>query len=426
MKTPFSRLPEAARIPAAWRRDAPIIVPAVCMDEAGPPRTVEPDAEYAHSVQSQQQVIRLDAIKGRGAVSRLPHRFAQEQRDPFDDGWPAAVPGQPQGLHELQEPQDREDTAAPPRTQVIWEDARSVLTRNASPDLPLELSLNPYRGCEHGCIYCYARPTHSYLGWSPGLDFETRIVAKRNVVDLLRRELGARHYQPLPISLGSATDAYQPVERQLGLTRGVLQVLHDTAHPCGLVTKSALVERDIDLLAAMARRRLVRVYVTITTLDAELARRLEPRAASPARRLQTVRRLAEAGIPVGVSLAPQIPFLNGDMEQVMAAAWAAGARSAFYVVLRLPWELSPLFWQWLQAHYPDRAQRVMARVRELHGGKDYHAAFGERMRGQGPWADLLRQRFQAAARRLGYNQDLAPLDRSQFQPGAAHGQATLF
>ena len=314
----------------------------------------------------------------------------------------------------------------PPQTEVIWEDARSVLTRNDSPDLPLEVSLNPYRGCEHGCIYCYARPTHSYLGFSPGLDFETRIVAKRNVVAVLQNELSAPGYEPVPIALGSATDAYQPVERQLRLTRGVLEMLHATRHPFGLVTKSSLVERDLDVLAAMARDRLVRVYVTITTLDGELARKLEPRAASPLRRLATVRRLAEAGVPVGVSLAPQIPFVNEDMEQVMQAAWEAGARSAFYVVLRLPWELSPLFREWLQVHYPDRVQRVMGRVRELHGGRDYRAQFGDRMRGQGPWADLLRSRFQVAARRLGYNQDREPLERGLFRPGAAFGQESLF
>ena len=288
------------------------------------------------------------------------------------------------------------------------------------------MSLNPYRGCEHGCIYCYARPTHSYLGFSPGLDFETRIVAKRNVVAVLQNELSAPGYEPVPIALGSATDAYQPVERQLRLTRGVLEMLHATRHPFGLVTKSSLVERDLDVLAAMARDRLVRVYVTITTLDGELARKLEPRAASPLRRLATVRRLAEAGVPVGVSLAPQIPFVNEDMEQVMQAAWEAGARSAFYVVLRLPWELSPLFREWLQVHYPDRVQRVMGRVRELHGGRDYRAQFGDRMRGQGPWADLLRSRFQVAARRLGYNQDREPLERGLFRPGAAFGQESLF
>ena len=246
------------------------------------------------------------------------------------------------------------------------------------------------------------------------------------MVAVLQNELSAPGYEPVPIALGSATDAYQPVERQLRLTRGVLEMLHATRHPFGLVTKSSLVERDLDVLAAMARDRLVRVYVTITTLDGELARKLEPRAASPLRRLATVRRLAEAGVPVGVSLAPQIPFVNEDMEQVMQAAWEAGARSAFYVVLRLPWELSPLFREWLQVHYPDRVQRVMGRVRELHGGRDYRAQFGDRMRGQGPWADLLRSRFQVAARRLGYNQDREPLERGLFRPGAAFGQESLF
>ncbi|KAF1019011.1 MAG: hypothetical protein GAK30_03354 [Paracidovorax wautersii] len=381
-----------------------------------PERQVEPDDGYR-----QAQVVRvpLQAIKGRGAVSRMQHRFEKESRETFDDGW-GAVPAQGAAGVGGDAGDDTETDAPRLQTQVIWEDARSVLTRNDSPDLPLDVSLNPYRGCEHGCIYCFARPTHSYLGWSPGLDFESRIVAKRNVVEVLRRELSAAAYEPVPISLGSATDAYQPVERELKLTRGVLQVLHDTRHPFGVVTKSSLIERDLDLLAAMAERNLVRVYVTITTLDAELARRLEPRAASP------MRRLAQAGVPVGVSLSPQIPFINEDMEKVMEAAWDAGARSAFYIVLRLPWELRTLFREWLQAHYPDRAARVMGRVRELHGGRDYHAQFGQRMRGQGPWAELLRSRFHAAAQRLGYNSERTGLDRTQFRPGAAYGQDSLF
>ncbi|ROR25055.1 DNA repair photolyase [Comamonas sp. BIGb0124] len=405
------------------------------MDGDAGARRVVADADAAQPLQI---AIPVTAIKGRGAASRLAHRFESTLRERFDDGWsggqahptaPAAGIGveaavAADGTCRIAEGMSEPDR--PPQTEVIWEDARSVLTRNDSPDLPLEVSLNPYRGCEHGCIYCYARPTHSYLGFSPGLDFETRIVAKRNVVAVLQNELSAPGYEPVPIALGSATDAYQPVERQLRLTRGVLEVLHATRHPFGLVTKSSLVERDLDVLAAMARDRLVRVYVTITTLDGELARKLEPRAASPLRRLATVRRLAEAGVPVGVSLAPQIPFVNEDMEQVMQAAWEAGARSAFYVVLRLPWELSPLFREWLQVHYPDRVQRVMGRVRELHGGRDYRAQFGDRMRGQGPWADLLRSRFQVAARRLGYNQDREPLERGLFRPGAAFGQESLF
>jgi len=351
----------------------------------------------------------LQPLKGRGAVSRLAHRFSADQRAAFDDGWDAPL-----------------DEGQAPVTQVIWEDARSAISANDSPDIAFDYSVNPYRGCEHGCIYCFARPTHSYLGLSPGLDFETKIIAKRNIATVLARELAALRYLPSVINIGSATDCYQPVERELRLTRGVIELLARAGHPLSIVTKSSGIERDVDLLAPMADQKLAAVYVTITTLDAGLARILEPRAAAPHRRLRTLRTLAEAGVPVGVSVAPQIPFITEDMEQVLAAARAAGARRAFYTVLRLPWELSELFQQWLRTHFPDRAERVMARVREMRGGQDYDSAWGQRMHGQGLWADLLRQRFDVACRRLGLNRERFGLDVSRFRPGALGGQADLF
>ena len=323
--------------------------------------------------------VPISTLKGRGSTTRLAHRFEKDAREPFDDGW-------------LQDAVH----ASPVATSWVWEDCKSAITRNTSPDIGFELSINPYRGCEHGCSYCYARPSHSYLGLSPGLDFETRLIAKRGLKDRLIHELASPRYRPGLMALGTVTDAYQPLDRELRLTRDVLEVLHDCHHPVALVTKGSGVERDIDLLAGMAARRLAGVYVTVTTLDAELARRMEPRAAAPWRRLRTIRTLADAGIPVGVSVSPQIPFINDDMEQVLEAARDAGARSAFYVVLRLPWELSPLFRQWLVLHYPDRADRVMARIHDLRGGKDYDASFATRRTGQGLWADLIAQRFAKA------------------------------
>jgi DNA repair photolyase len=356
--------------------------------------------------------IPLEAIKGRGAATRLAHRFEKDQRHDFDDGWSTL--------------QECVDERAVPKTEVIWEDARSVITGNDSPDVYFDRSINPYRGCEHGCIYCYARPTHSYLNMSPGLDFETKIIAKRNIAPLLRAELSRRNYEPKLIAIGTATDAYQPVERELRLTRAVIELMHETHHPCGITTKSSGVERDLDLLAPMAEMGLVAVAVTITTLDAELARKLEPRAAAPHRRLRTLKTLSEAGVPTAVSIAPQIPFLNDDMEQVLEAAWDAGARSAFYHVIRLPWEVSPLFRQWLELHYPQRAARVMARIHDMRGGKDYDSDFATRMKGTGPWAQLIGQRFEKAVRRIGFNRERMQLDASRFRPPADERQARLF
>ncbi|CAM2142438.1 PA0069 family radical SAM protein [Pararobbsia alpina] len=332
----------------------------------------------------------LMARKGRGAVVNVQGRYEVDERRAFDDGWS----------------QDEEGDEAPAlKTQVFDERAKSILTRNQSPDIPFNVSLNPYRGCEHGCIYCFARPTHSYLGLSPGLDFESQIYAKVNAAELLERELAKPTYQPEAIALGVATDAYQPIERERRITRDVIEVLSRAAHPFASITKSSLIERDIDLLAPMAERNLFSAAITITTLDPVIARTLEPRAAAPARRLKTIRALADAGIPVAVSIAPVIPFVTEpDLERVVEACRDAGATAASYIVLRLPWEVSPLFEQWLQTHFPDRAERVMGRVREMRGGKNYDASFATRMKGTGLWAELIRQRFGQAVKRYGMNE----------------------
>jgi DNA repair photolyase len=376
--------------------------------------------------------VPLQAIRGRGAATAMPHRFSRDVREVVDDGWNPA--GDPVDTGHASGSDGSDDAVPALATTVHFEMARSAISANDSPDISFDLSVNPYRGCEHGCIYCFARPTHSYLNFSPGLDFETQIIAKRNIADLLRRELGAPRYVPRLINIGSNTDCYQPVERDLLLTRAVIEVMRDARHPFSLITKSSAVERDLDLLAPLAAQNLCAVYVTVTTLDAQLARCLEPRAAAPHRRLRTIRTLVEAGIPVGVSVAPQIPFLNEDMEHVLEAAHDAGARSAFYTVLRLPWELDGLFKEWLEVHYPQRAARVLARVQDLHGmsaeqrgaGKSYDSSFATRMKGSGLWADMLRQRFAGACRRLGLNRERVELDLSQFRPGLARGQGSLF
>jgi DNA repair photolyase len=346
----------------------------------------------------------LAVSKGRGAVSNLQGRYEVNGREGFDDGWEAGV--------------ERGD-APRIKTQVTDEVAKSILSRNASPDIPFKVSLNPYRGCEHGCIYCFARPTHSYLGLSPGLDFETRLFAKVNAAELLRRELAHPGYKPEHIAIGVNTDAYQPCEREMRLTRQVLEVLSECNHPVGMITKSSLIERDIDLLAPMAARGQACAAITITTLDSEISRTLEPRAAAPARRLRTIRTLTEAGIPVSVSVAPIIPFVTEpEIERILEAARDAGAVSAHYVVLRLPFEVNPLFQQWLEAHFPERAQRVMNRVREMRGGKDYDSDWGKRMQGEGVWADLIRQRFTKTVERLGLGKlgsRFERLDTSQFR-----------
>lgn len=353
------------------------------------------------------------AVKGRGTLAQPLHRFSSLQREGFDDGWSDAEQDDP-----------LQPVAVP--TLVRHEHVQSAMVANDSPDIDFDASVNPYRGCEHGCIYCYARPTHSYLNLSPGLDFETRILAKTNIAEVLRRELCRPGYRARHVNIGSATDCYQPAERQLGLTRQVMEVFAQCHHPFSVITKSSRIERDLDLIGAMANKGLAAVYITITTLDGDLCRLLEPRAASPLRRLRTIETLAKAGIPVGVSVAPQIPFLNTDMELVLRAAQAAGASRAFYTVLRLPWELDALFQDWLQTHYPLRAQRIMARVMDMRGGKTYDSDFSQRMKGRGVWADLLAQRFEKACARLGLNRERAPLDLNQFDAGGLTGQGRLF
>ncbi len=357
----------------------------------------------------------VNALKGRGTVWAIEHRFSSQTRDDFDDGW---------GTLE----QAAQEEHAAPATQVLEENVRSILAANDSPDIGFDLSINPYRGCEHGCVYCYARPTHSFLNLSPGLDFETRIVAKVNAAERLRAALRARGYSPGLLNIGSVTDAYQPVERRLRITRSVLEVLHEARHPFSLITKSSLVERDLDLIAPMAADRLAAVYVSITTLDPALARTLEPRAAAPHRRLRTIEALAKAGVPVGVSVSPVIPFLNEpELERILEQARNAGASRAFSIVLRLPWEVNPIFQQWLEQHVPERAARIMARVREMRGGKDNDGRFGSRMKGEGIWAELLRQRFVKACARFGLGRDRIELDLTKFRPPAGlTGQASLF
>jgi DNA repair photolyase len=357
------------------------------------------------------------SIKGRGTSWAIEHRYTRQPSESFDDGW---------GTLE----QAASEEHVPVATQIIEERVKSILSRNDSPDIAFDTSVNPYRGCEHGCIYCFARPTHSYLNMSPGLDFETRIIAKVNAAERLREALTSRSYEASFLNIGSATDAYQPIERKLGITRSIIELLAECRHPFSLVTKSSGVERDLDLIAPMAADHLVAVYVSVTSLDANLARILEPRAAAPHRRLRTIEALAKAGVPVGVSVSPVIPFINEpEIERILEAAAAAGARSAFSVVLRLPWEVNPLFQQWLEQHFPDRAARVMARVREMRGGKDYDATFGSRMRGEGVWAQLLRQRFDKACARFGLNKTRTELDLSLFRKPRlppADGQVELF
>lgn len=340
--------------------------------------------------------------RGRGAASNPHNRYAPTRSEQEDDGW-----------YQDETPQSR-------ATEVRKEKAKTAITRNDSPDVGFDRSVNPYRGCEHGCIYCFARPTHSYLGLSPGLDFESRIYAKVNAAELLEREIARKRFVPEPIALGVNTDAYQPVERDLRITRSVIEVMHDHGLPFAAITKSSLIERDLDLLGPMAERGQVMAAVTITTLDADLARTLEPRAATPARRLRTIRALRDAGVPVGVSIAPMIPFVTEpDMERVLEACADAGATHASYIVLRLPWEVAPLFKNWLAAHFPDRAERVMNRVRDMRGGKEYDSDFSKRMKGEGIWADLLRQRFRQAVKRLGLNErGNGILDMSRFRAAA--------
>jgi DNA repair photolyase len=346
--------------------------------------------------------------KGRGATFNPQNRYAGQTREPVDDGWAATGEA---ALHQVQQ-------AAPLPTIVRIQQARTIVSRNDSPDIPFTQSINPYQGCEHGCIYCYARPSHAYLDLSPGLDFETRLFAKTNAAELLRRELARPGYRCEPIALGANTDPYQPIEREWRITRQVIEVLAECAHPLTITTKGALVERDIDLLAPMAARRLVRVFVSIGMLDRALARTLDPRAPAPQKRLEIVAALAAAGIPVGVIVAPVIPQLTDrDLERILDAAAAAGASHAGWSMLRLPREVAPLFRAWLDAHHPLRAAHVMSLVRDIRGGRDNDPRFGARMRGQGEFAKLIGDRFAIACRRLGLDTERTPaLDTTQFRP----------
>ena len=370
--------------------------------------TAETRTAYAGIVQD----LLPARIKGRGAASNPEGRFETTAREAVDDGW------------------EREAEAAPhPATTVTEERARTIVSRNDSPDIPFAQSINPYRGCEHGCIYCYARPSHAYLNLSPGLDFETKLFAKTNAAEQLRVELAKPGYRVSPVHLGANTDPYQPIERRYRITRRIIEVLAECGHPLTILTKNALIERDIDLLAPLARRNLVYAFVSVTSLDNKLSSKLEPRASAPHRRIEALRTLADAGIPCGVIVAPIIPMLTDRwMEAILERAHAAGARMAGYTVLRLPWELKQLVREWLELHFPDRAEHVLSLVRQMRGGRDNDPRFGKRMRGEGEFAELIRQRFQIATRKLGLGRgrEIAP-DVSQFvPPREARPQAELF
>ena len=357
-----------------------------------------------HADPGAAEVPRAAVVRGRGALSNRGGRYESWSRENVDDGWGS-----------LEESLGALEGAA---TTVEVDTSRRIIARNDSPDVPFDRSINPYRGCEHGCIYCYARPTHAWLGLSPGRDFETRLFYKPEAAALLRGELRARGYRPAPIALGANTDPYQPVERRLRLTRGILDLLKECSHPAMIITKSVLVERDADLLSSMAGESLISVSVSITTLDEELSRRMEPRAAGPRQRLGAVERLSRLGIPVRVLVAPIIPGLTDHgIEKVLRAARDAGARDAGYVLLRLPLEVAGLFHEWLDAQYPLRAGKVRSLVRQTAGGRDYQSGFGTRMRGTGPVADLISRRFEQCRRRLGFTA-LPPLDSSRFRPPA--------
>jgi DNA repair photolyase len=345
-------------------------------------------------------------LRGRGAVSNASGRFEKQTRVLVDDGWNA-----------------EEEIEPSLKTEILRDTSRTIITRNQSPDISFEQSINPYKGCEHGCIYCFARPTHAYLGLSPGADFESRIFAKPNAAELLRRELASPKYAPKAIAIGTNTDPYQPIERKLKIMRSILEVLWEFKHPVGIVTKSALVLRDLDILAPMAEAGLAKVALSITSLDPKLARHMEPRASTPAKRLAAIKGLTAAGVPAAVMFAPVIPALNDEeLENVLSAAADAGARSAGYVLLRLPLEIKDLFREWLEANEPDRAKHVMSLIRSMRGGKDYDSQWHTRMKGTGPYAEMIAQRFHLAVKRLGLNKEHRSLDLSQFQKPARAGE----
>ncbi len=348
---------------------------------------------------------RLKPRRGRGAQSNESGRFELHAYVPVDDGWG--------------------DEAPPPRlaTTLTFERAKTIITRNDSPDISFDRSINPYRGCEHGCVYCFARPTHAYMGLSPGLDFESKLFAKTDAASLLERELAAKTYKPRTIAIGTNTDPYQPIERQHRVMRQILEVLARTNHPVGIVTKSSLVLRDLDLLAPMAEKGLVKVALSVTSLDPVLARKMEPRAAAPEKRLATLKALADAGVPTCVMVAPIIPALNdAEIETILARAKAIGVREAGYVMLRLPLELRDLFSEWLVAHYPDKARHILSLVRSTRDGKIYDSTFGKRMTGTGPYAWMIGRRFEAAAAKLGFGKTKMKLRHDLFAPPARAGE----
>lgn len=348
--------------------------------------------------------IDVDRRRGRGAALNISGRFEQKTREVFDDGW--------QTLEEL----------PPFKTEVQIEKPKTAITRNDSPDISFDRSINPYRGCEHGCIYCFARPTHAYMGLSAGLDFEAKLFAKPDAPRLLERELAKPDYKLRPIAIGTNTDPYQPIEKEWRIMRQILEVLKEANHPVMIVTKSAMVTRDIDLLAPMAEKGLARVGISVTTLDRKLARSMEPRASTPTKRLEALRAISEAGIPAGVLVAPIIPALNDhEIERVLDSAKSAGASDASYVLLRLPLEVSPLFRDWLLRNYPDRYRHVMSLIRSMRCGKDYDAEFGKRMKGSGPYAWQIGRRFELAAKRLGLNLTRRQLRSDLFVPPLGMG-----
>lgn len=351
-----------------------------------------------------------EARRGRGALTNRVGRYEARTRAPVDDGWPVG------------------EAPPPLRTEVSEERPRRVITRNTSPDLSFDCSINPYRGCEHGCVYCFARPSHAWLGLSPGLDFETKLVARPDAPEVLARELRKPGYRPEVIAIGTNTDPYQPIEARYGIMRRILEVLQAHRHPVAIVTKGSLIERDVDILADMAGQGLARVGISVTTLDPQVARAMEPRVPHPERRLQTIRRLSAAGVPVRVMPSPVIPALTDhELEKILEAAAEAGAVAASWVMLRLPLEVAPLFREWVAEAFPDRAARIMNRVRELHGGRDYDPEWGKRLRGEGAFAELFAHRFKIAVRRLGLVEELPPLRTDLFRvPPQTGDQLELF
>ena len=374
------------------------------------PAAPSPDRLSREALAARTRTAEAEANRhGRGSVTNASGRFEREIREAFDDGW-------------------GDEPLPPRRTEVSLEAARTILTRNASPDIPFDRSINPYRGCEHGCAYCYARPSHAYLGLSPGLDFETRLVAKPNAAALLERELAAKGYRPKPIALGTNTDPYQPIEREHRVTRSVLEVLARTKHPFTIVTKSALVTRDLDLIAPMAAEGLARVALSITTLDRKLARTLEPRAPTPERRLAALRELSQAGVPTTVMVAPIVPFLtDSEIEAILEAAAAAGTSEAGYVLLRLPLEIRDLFREWLLTHAPGKLRHVLSLVQSTRSGRDYDSRFFARQKGEGAYAELIAKRFRLASERLGMQRKPFQPPEDRFRPPALPGaQLALF